>query len=786
MNPRAFAIPLLALLCLLQLVALARAPAAWFPSSVAVALAPGETITLGRRELAAPLADASQLCLRRDAAGQWWIRNASASQQLILRRGGRDTRTGSIALQAGQEFRIGGASFTVTAAGGGRAAFEGAGHAWRYDGATLLRDGRPQDACPGASVPARAAAAWNRLAPEALKGARPLTIGGNLFCDNRLAASPAAPGSATVRRIDGVLRLETGTGDDEPSPVIVSSGSRSLELAPREETLSGVAGMVAGRTRFALAIDGARLLIAPQRQVALYAEPRALLPQPVEWRWERRSMWGLGGAAAAQAGAALFCLLALAAGWAWLRGAWPLARRASMPIRLACAANLALAAAGLCVLLALRGATPVGAGVSLLLGWAALWACMLAPGRLALATAAGLLLVAVGLLAQLELGLASMESSMLRHFQKTSALLALGLGAGTVVRLWLRGRPALLPQSRLEPLLALLAAGALVALLLQVAFGGETGVFDLQPVEFAKLALTALTAHCLAVGLGWHATLPEHEPRLLRWLRLGAPVLLFFALMGVALVQVDDFSPLILLSLWSAAMLLAWALAAGRHAVSAGLLGAGLAAAGAIVLLRGAGPGQLAEWGFYADRFMVWLEPARHPHTGQQLLAGARAIADGAWFGQDGMLGIASLGLPGSNALAIPAVQDDFAPSFFLNRHGLAAGLALWLLQALFLAGLLQAAVRSHAAGSATRDFRQAWSGRFRCFALCGGAAFVLGHLLLSWGTNLAIFPVMGQPMSFLSAGGSHLLFFICPLLILGAVSAQSLEENHDAGLCPT
>jgi cell division protein FtsW len=54
----------------------------------------------------------------------------------------------------------------------------------------------------------------------------------------------------------------------------------------------------------------------------------------------------------------------------------------------------------------------------------------------------------------------------------------------------------------------------------------------------------------------------------------------------------------------------------------------------------------------------------------------------------------------------------------------------------------------------------------------------VFGHFLLSWGTNLAIFPVMGQPMSFLSAGGSHLLFFICPLLAFGAASAQSMEEN--------
>jgi cell division protein FtsW len=77
------------------------------------------------------------------------------------------------------------------------------------------------------------------------------------------------------------------------------------------------------------------------------------------------------------------------------------------------------------------------------------------------------------------------------------------------------------------------------------------------------------------------------------------------------------------------------------------------------------------------------------------------------------------------------------------------------------------------------RDFRAAWLARFRCFLLCGGAAFVFGHFLLSWGTNLAIFPVMGQPMSFLSAGGSHLLFFICPLLAVCVASGRANDSAH-------
>jgi cell division protein FtsW len=329
-------------------------------------------------------------------------------------------------------------------------------------------------------------------------------------------------------------------------------------------------------------------------------------------------------------------------------------------------------------------------------------------------------------------------------------------------------------QSRLEWLLLGIAFMALIALALQVAFGDETGVFDIQPVEFAKLALTAISAHCLALGMGTQA----QPGGLQRWLRLGMPALLFIVLLAVALVQVDDYSPLILLLVWSASMALSYALASRNGALAGVVVAVALACVGGVAFLHSAGPAEVANWQFYGDRFLVWLDPATHPHTGQQMLAGGRAIADGGWWGSDGVMGLASLGQNAGAAMRIPAVQDDFAPSFFLNRHGLAAALILWLLQALLIASLLQVAARAWAASVAARDFRVAASNRFRCFVLCGGAAFVLGHLLLSWGTNLAIFPIMGQPMPFLSAGGSHLLFFICPLLAFCAFSAQSFEEN--------
>jgi cell division protein FtsW len=338
-------------------------------------------------------------------------------------------------------------------------------------------------------------------------------------------------------------------------------------------------------------------------------------------------------------------------------------------------------------------------------------------------------------------------------------------------------------QARAEQVLLGLAAAALAGLALQVALGDETGVFDLQPVEFAKLALAALTAHCIALGLSAGT---EGSGALLRWLRLFLPALLFVVLLAVGLVQVDDYSPLILLLVWSGVMAFAWALAARKKGALAALAALGCLAVFAVVALRDAGPAQLAQWSFYPERFLVWLDPAAHPHTGQQLLLGARSVAAGGWLGADHSFGLATLGQQAGAVLRIPAVQDDFAPSFFLNRHGLAAALALWLLQALFLVGMLQSAVRAWTASTRLRDFRHAWRARFRCFALCGGAAFVLGHFLLSWGTNLAIFPIMGQPMSFLSAGGSHLLFFICPLLAVVGASAPSFEESHHAGLRAT
>lgn len=732
---------LLMVLFLVQLGALLRAPAVWRPEAITLRLAPGELVTLQ------PLADAQ---VRRDAGGRWLLESdpARAAQTVLLRPGAAPENLASMPLHDGFLLLPGGNRVARQRTPAGQLAFLFAGSAWRYDGTTLLRDGRPQPACPDARWNARLAAWWNQAMPAPMALPRPLRLGGNLHCGNRIGIADVLPDAALVGRgHDGALRI---TGP-----------------AHAARTLEGVHGIAIGALRLELPDAGASaqadtLVLRPQRRIPQFAAPSVDLPPQVKWQWAVRALWPALPRGPAQAAFMLaMCVATLAAGVRLFTGA-----------RSAAAAALsafALLAAGLLALVMQRLGQPPAAALSLLLAGLASAAWLAAPGARTAANSCAAVLLAAGLLLQLELGLGGRD---LAYFQKTSALLAMGLGSLALWRMapaaWRErgGRPRTIERFLLA--LALLALAALAA---QVAWGDETGVFDLQPVELAKLALAALTAHCLALRFSWHDG-PRYSPPLARWLPLAAPVVLFLALLALALVQVDDYSPLILLLLWAGGTALAYACAAGRRAIAALLLVTFAAGAAGVGALREAGAAALPS-GFYAERFQAWLAPGEHPHTGQQVLRAARAIAQGGLAGADSAFGLRSAGLPAGAASAIPAVQDDFAPAFLLNRHGLLAGLALWCLQAAFLAGLLWQALRAHGAARAGRGWQHAWAWRFRCFALCGGAAFVAGHLLLSWGTNLAILPVMGQPMSFLSAGGSHLLFFLLPLLGLSAASNE-------------
>lgn len=757
----------LAFIGLLLLGALLRAPRMWAPDTVTLHLAPGQPVSLE------PLAPVTIL---RDAQGRWLLSPATgqARAPVLLRANAAPENLAYTSLDAHSLVLPGGNRVARLPAPEGSVAFKFAGSAWLYDGARLLRDGQPLADCPESRWHVRLAAWWNRLAPAALSLARPLSFGGSLHCGNRIGVADVLPDAAAISR----------AGD---------GGLRATDLEFRPRALAGVQAIAIGGMRLQLGAGGAgaasdTLVLHPQRRLPLFAAADVELPAQAAWHWSPRALWPALPDGPLQAAFMVALGLALASGvLAFFAQPRVLAARviqlrdsrrpgrlgaADLPraARLAHAlCGAALLACGLLAMILQRTGQPTAVALSLLLAALAIACWLAAPGARSVANGCAMLLIAAGLLLQLELGLGGGD---LRHVQKTAALLAIGLSGLTLWRLapaaW---RAAAGTPRAVERALLALALLALAALAAQVLWGDETGVFDVQPVELAKLALCAMTAHCLALRFNWHDG-PQYRSFAARWLALAAPVLLFFALLAMALVQVDDYSPLLLLLLWAAGIALAYACASGQRALAALIVAAGAAGAVGIGALHDAGAGALPS-SFYADRFQVWLAPGQHPHTGQQVLRAAAALAQGGLAGADSSFGLRSAGLAVGAASAIPAVQDDFAPAFFLNRHGLLAGLGLWLLQAGFLAALLWQALRMQRLAVAARAYQQAWAARLRCFALCGGAAFVGGHLLLSWSTNLAILPVMGQPMSFLSAGGSHLLFFLLPLLGLSAASNE-------------
>ncbi|WP_348697577.1 FtsW/RodA/SpoVE family cell cycle protein [Duganella fentianensis] len=773
-----------AALLALHWLALTRAPAAWQPAAITLRLAAGESIDLGGQELAATHADRRHLRVRRDAQRGWMVQNLSSSHALLLQTGALEQPSGALELQAGQRVQIGTQVLKIEASSRQQLAFSAAGHQWRYDGALLYRDGQRQAACPQTSWPARLAAGWNSSMPHWLTVGRPLTLGGNLYCDNRLGLELGSAGAARITAQQGHFILHTSRPDAASLPVLLlpeQLAGAPQDLRRQELLLSDGMVMIVGHTRLGVTTKGDSLTLRPSQHVRLFATPELPLPPALHWEWRQRQP-GLESAPAAVRTLAM----SLATCAAILLGRYLLTmlrlQSSALPALMENAAALLLLACAATALYLQRSLQAVPAMISLLLAGCALLLWLAHPARRNLLGICAASLLALGLLSQLELGLGASDTAWLRYYQKSCALLALGMSAAAVCLQWLqtrqhRGRH--LAQTSIEWLLAGYAAFALAGLLLQVVLGDETGVFDLQPVELAKLALAALSAHCLALRFNWHSqtgNTTSLAERSARWLHLIAPALLFLMLLALALVQVDDFSPLILLLVWTSAIALAYAVAAQQRALLATILALGLLTAAAIAALRLLGSDEVIRWGFYADRFLVWLQPALHPHTGQQLLAGAQAIAAGGWWGSDGLLGLRTLGQPAGEVLSVPAIQDDFAASFFLNRHGLLAGLMLWCLQAGFLHALLCAAWHNYRQAVAARHFRQAWLGRFRYLMLTGAAALVFGHFLLSWGTNLAIFPIMGQPMSFLSAGGSHLLFFLCPLLAFSAFNAPSMQ----------
>jgi cell division protein FtsW len=261
-----------------------------------------------------------------------------------------------------------------------------------------------------------------------------------------------------------------------------------------------------------------------------------------------------------------------------------------------------------------------------------------------------------------------------------------------------------------------------------------------HPAEFAKLALVVYLAHWFAkrgtaVHSFWRGTVP--------FLIIAAPV--------IALIfKEPDLGTTIVVGLTAFTMFFV----AGANLLH--LLGlAGLAMVGVVAVgLKG----------YQLERIQAWLDPWADPlgagfHTIQGLLA----------LGLGGILG-AGLGESRSAAgLYLPNAWNDFIFAVIGEEFGLVgAGLVIVLFLVLAFQGA-RVALRA--------------PDTFGALLAAGITAWLCYQAFINIGVVVALFPVTGITLPFISAGGSSLIISFAAVGILLSISRETIEQGswHDA-----
>ena len=69
-------------------------------------------------------------------------------------------------------------------------------------------------------------------------------------------------------------------------------------------------------------------------------------------------------------------------------------------------------------------------------------------------------------------------------------------------------------------------------------------------------------------------------------------------------------------------------------------------------------------------------------------------------------------------------------------------------------------------------DFDEQNAGTVMSYTVYGLAAMQATHWTIAWGNSLGLLPVMGQPMTWISAGNSHLMGFALLTVSIGLITA--------------
>jgi cell division protein FtsW len=280
----------------------------------------------------------------------------------------------------------------------------------------------------------------------------------------------------------------------------------------------------------------------------------------------------------------------------------------------------------------------------------------------------------------------------------------------------------------LRPLTPLLVAasffGLLVVLIPGVGMSANgaqrwigTGLFQIQPSEFAKLALVLYGAHLLAA-----------RPRMTRSIRTLVPYLAMVGLACMLMVVEPDLGTAIVLALATCALLVA----AGVNIRHLALLGAAI---GIVVLLA------IAFEPYRMQRVTGFLNPSADPGG-----AGFQAIQAKIALGSGGIFGV-GLGQSLQKAFYLPEAHTDMIAAVAGEELGLVGLSMLVGLFGLFGYAGLRTAQRA-------RD-------RYGKLLAAGLTSLILVQAIVNLFAVLGLAPLTGVPLPFVSYGNSSLLVML-------------------------
>ncbi len=339
----------------------------------------------------------------------------------------------------------------------------------------------------------------------------------------------------------------------------------------------------------------------------------------------------------------------------------------------------------------------------------------------------------------------------------------------------------------------LLCLAGIILLLLQLGFGGEQGIFEMQPAEMGKILLV-FTAAFTGMHLSELRRMNSQEfkanPAPLIFAFLLSLLLIGLALITV-LVGVQDISPILIMGIFMLSWL--WDIAphpwkdnpnknyeksdsgktltfrAVRRFVVFLILGIVLTAWGIYK-----NPHRLTEDFPHKERFKVWAQPQIHPHTGEQVIRAMKYAGQGGWTGSPPAF-------CGENGpiMNLPMVQNDFIGAFVLYKFGGLAGILLLLVQAVYVLTLFECAGQIRIWRENLRDHERRKAGMVLELTLRGLSWMHITHWIIAWSNALGLLPVMGQPMTWISAANSHMIFFGLPTLVLGMTAGENITSGY-------